>query len=70
MSNGHAAFKLVLKLVLFCKTLEGCYSMSNSHAVLKIGQFSLFLELSTKALILDWKEYGKIAVAIVERKAH
>ena len=41
MSNGHAAFKLVL----FSKTLEGCYPMSNGHAAFKLGlTFSKTLE--------------------------
>ena len=42
MPNGHAAFKLVFKLVLFSKTLEGCYSMPNGHAVFKIGIWSVW----------------------------
>ena len=40
MSNGHAAFKLVL----FSKTLEGCYPMSNGHAAFKLVLFSKTLE--------------------------
>ena len=36
MTNGHAAFKLVFKLVLFRQTLEGCYSVTNGHAAFKL----------------------------------
>ena len=36
MSNGHAAIKLVFKLVVFSKILEGCYSVSTDHAAFKL----------------------------------
>ena len=36
MSNGQTVFKLVFTLVLFSKTLEGCYSVSNGHAAFKL----------------------------------
>ena len=48
MSNGQAAFELVFKLVLFSKSLEGCYSVSNGQAafelVFKLVLFSKSLE--------------------------
>ena len=44
----ETVFKLDFKLVLFSKTLEGCYSMSNGHAA-----FNLSLNLSY--LVKLWK---------------
>ena len=48
--HGHAAFKFVLKLVLFSKTLEGCYSASNGPAVFKLGQLTSF----SSYIFLPW----------------
>ena len=48
MSNDHAAFKLVL----FSKTLEGCYSVSNGHAAFKLGS-QIASKLYTVALASD-----------------
>ena len=47
----RAAFRLVLKLVLCSKTLEGCYSLSTGHAVLKLVLFSKTLQGCTPCLM-------------------
>ena len=41
--------------ILFCKTLEGCYSVSNGHAAFKLGSplVTSFSELRTATLVSD-----------------
>ena len=43
------------KNLLFSKSLEGCYSVSNGHAAFKPGQLPSFSELFAMALVSDLK---------------
>ena len=54
----HTVYSLSYNILLFCKTLEGCYS--SGHTTFTPGQFTPPSELFTVALVSVWKEAPEV----------